>query len=147
MFIVLSSYNRQSMNAGAVLQLAGNVIRKGCVLTVPTLWTDFDLRAVLGHLQSKLRQAARPLLGVRSGQEVMDLPRHLSLDRHSLPVLPTGAAPVERERHDLIWMLRHLERLAGMTTLSARRPAGLLALTLGCPGVVFARWLTDVRLS
>ena len=29
-----------------------------------------------------------------------------------------------------------------MTTLSARRPTGLLALTLVFPRVVFARWLT-----
>ena len=42
-------------------------------------------------------------------------------------------------------MLRHLEGLADMTTLSARRPAGLLALTLGYTGFVFARWLTGGR--
>ena len=42
-------------------------------------------------------------------------------------------------------MLRHLEGLADMATLSARRPAGLLALTLGDPGLIFARWLTGGR--
>ena len=42
-------------------------------------------------------------------------------------------------------MLRHLEGLADMATLSARRPAGLLALTLGYPWPVFARWLTGGR--
>ena len=39
----------------------------------------------------------------------------------------------------------HLEGLADMARLSARRPAGLLALTLGGPGLVFARWLTGSR--
>ena len=42
-------------------------------------------------------------------------------------------------------MLRHLEGFDDMATLSARRPAGLLALTLGCPGLIFARWLTGGR--
>ena len=42
-------------------------------------------------------------------------------------------------------MLRHLEGFADKATLSARRPAGLLALTLGCPGLIFARWLTGGR--
>ena len=42
-------------------------------------------------------------------------------------------------------MLRHLEGFADMATLSARRPAGLLALTLGDPGLIFARWLTGGR--
>ena len=32
-----------------------------------------------------------------------------------------------------------------MATLSARRPTGLLALTLGCPGLICARWLTGSR--
>lgn len=32
-----------------------------------------------------------------------------------------------------------------MTTLSARRPTGLLALTLRFPRVVLARWLTGGR--
>ena len=42
-------------------------------------------------------------------------------------------------------MLRHLEGLADMTALSARRPAGLLALALGCPGLISARGLTGGR--
>jgi hypothetical protein len=32
-----------------------------------------------------------------------------------------------------------------MATLSARRPAGLLALTLGYPRLICARWLTGSR--
>ena len=42
-------------------------------------------------------------------------------------------------------MRRHLEGLANMATLSARRPAGLLALTFGGPGLICARWLTGSR--
>jgi hypothetical protein len=75
----------------------------------------------------------------------MDLPRHLSLGIDALPRVSTGAVPGQRYGDDLIHVLRHLEGLADMTTLSARRPAGLLALTLGDPRLVFARWLAGRR--
>ena len=48
----------------------------------------------------------------------------------------------ERKYNHLICMLCHLERLARVATLSARRPVGLLALTLRCPRLVLAWWLT-----
>jgi hypothetical protein len=72
----------------------------------------------------------------------MDLPRHLPLDRSRLPGVSTPAWPSESQGNDFIGMRRHLQGVADMTTLSAGRPAGLLALTLGCPGLVGARWLT-----
>ena len=124
--------DRQSVNPGAVLHLTRNVIWKRCMLALPTPWTDLDVRAVLGHLQPQLRQ-------------VMDLPRHLPLGMDALPRMSTGAMSGQRYRDDLIDMLRHLEGLADMTTLSARRPAGLLALTFGDPGLICARWLTGSR--
>ena len=89
----------QSMNPGTVLHLTRNVIWKRCVLAVPTPWTDLDVRALLGRLQPQLRQAARRLLGVRSGQDVMDLdlPCHLPLGMDALPRVFTGAVPDQRE--------------------------------------------------
>ena len=42
--------DRQSMYTRAVLYLTEDVIWEGCVLTMPTPWTDFDFCAVLGDL-------------------------------------------------------------------------------------------------
>ena len=98
------------------------------MLTAPTPWTDLDLRAVLGHLQLDL-------------QQVHNLPGHLIFDVHAVPGLSTGTVPGERKNNHLICLLCHLERLARVATLSARRPIGLLALTLRYPGLVLARWL------
>ena len=41
----------------------------------------------------------------------------------------------------MVGMDRYLEGRAGVIWLSARRPAGLLALTLGLPGFVLTGWL------
>ena len=71
------------MNLGSVLYLTGNVIWKGCVLAVPTPWTDFDVRAVFGHLQTQLWQ-------------VMDLPCHVPLGIDALPRVSTGAVSGQR---------------------------------------------------
>ncbi len=107
------------------------------MLSMLTPWIDFDLRAVLGHLPS-----ARHLLGVRSGQEVVDSLRHLIMNIGAVPGLATRTVSSQREGEDLVCMLRHLQCLANMTTLSARRPSGLLALTLRRPWVVLTGWLT-----
>lgn len=120
------------MNLWSVLHLAGDMIWKGCVLAVPLPWADLDVRAVLGHLQAKLWQ-------------VHDLPRHLSLGLHRLPLMAAPALPSEPQGNDLIGMLSHLERLTYMTTLSARRPVSLPALTLGLPRFALAGRLTGGR--
>ena len=78
---------------GAVLHLPGNVIREWGVLSMLTSWTDLDVRALLGHLQAKLRQAASPLLGVRSGQEVVDSPRRLIMNIGAVSGLATRTVP------------------------------------------------------
>ena len=131
--------DRQSMYSGAVLHPAGDLIWESSMLPVRTPRADLHLRAVLGHLQAKLRQAARPLLGVRSGQEVMNLPFHMVMDVNAVPGLSTGTLSGQRNRDHLVCMLRHLERLSHVTTLSARRPTGLLALTLRFPRLVLTR--------
>ena len=124
--------DRQSMHPRSVLHLSRDVIWKRCLLAVPTPWANLDVRAVLGHLQPHLWQ-------------VHDLPCHLPLGMDALLRVSTGAVSGQRSGDDLIDMLRHLEGLADMTTLSARRPADLLALTLWYPEFIFARWLTGGR--
>ena len=125
------------MHPGAVLHLLGNVIWEWGVLSMLTPWTDLDVRAVLGHLQ-----AARPLLRVRSGQEVMDLPRHLIMNIDAVSGLAIRTVPSQQEGEDFVCMPRYLQCLANMTTLSARRPTGLLALSVvrACPD-----WVVDRR--
>ena len=125
-----------------MLYQPGNVIWEWGVLSMLTPWTDLDVRAVFGHLQAKLWQAARHLQGVCSGQEVVDLPRHLIMNIGAVPGLATRTVPSQREGEGLVCMLRHLQCLANMTTLSARGPTGPLALTLRRPWLVLIGWLT-----
>jgi diguanylate cyclase (GGDEF)-like protein len=75
--------DRQSMNPRSVLHLTGDMIWERCMLAMPTPWTDLDVRAVLGHLQTQLGQ-------------VMDLPCHLPLGMDALPRMSTGAVPSQR---------------------------------------------------
>jgi len=71
----------------------------------------------------------------------MNLSSDLGVDWNVIPVLPAGAVSRQREIDDDVGMRGHLEGLAGVIGLSARRPAGLLALTLGLPGLVLTGWL------
>jgi hypothetical protein len=103
--------DRQSMHPGAVLHPPGDI-----------LWAAPDDCVVPGDQKVKR-------------WPIMHLPRPLSPDRHGLPILPTGATPMADERHDLIWMCRHLECGADVTTVSAQNLSllgGRRAVALSC---------------
>ncbi|CAM3680585.1 hypothetical protein DESA109040_19720 [Deinococcus saxicola] len=61
------------MEARPILDLTGNACGKSGLFTVMAVWTDFDLGLVFRDVELHFRQAAKPLLGVCSGQDVMDL--------------------------------------------------------------------------
>jgi hypothetical protein len=118
-------YDRKN---GLLLSLPGST--SGPAKTVPgsARWAKYSV----GHLQAEFRQ-------------FHDLPCHLSLGIDALPRVSTGAVSGEWQGDDRIDMLRHLDGLADMTTLRARRPSGLRARGLGFPRVVSTGWLTGDR--
>ena len=121
--------HREPVNTGAVLHLSLNMPWERGLLPVMTRGADFDVRAVFRDAQLKFRQ-------------VVNLPGHRGLDGHVVPDVAAGAVSSEGQGDGFIWMCGHLERLTCMTTLAARRPTGLLALTFGGPGLVLTGRLT-----
>ncbi|GAQ23052.1 hypothetical protein DEIGR_103079 [Deinococcus grandis] len=121
--------HRQGVDPWTVLHLSRDVRGEGCSLPGTTSRADLDVGAVFGDLKVEVG-------------EVMNLSSDLGVDWNVIPVLPAGAVSRQREIDDDVGMRGHLEGLAGVIGLSARRPAGLLALTLGLPGLVLTGRLT-----